>query len=165
MTFGLVIAKLISCGSLYTYRLEFITEDHPRRGVAFLISEDERVTAKPIFDGLKEDTRRMFKTRFDYWLSGKPYERGYHGWDKSEYQGGYVNCFVFTCRENRLAQRFYGFLCNPKPSDHGYHICILIRHASKKEHETDETDLKIVEEIRTSPIVKKVIDDYFKENP
>ena len=149
-----------------TYKIELITlENHPRRGVAFLISEDRRVTAKLMFDDLIENTQRMFMTRFDYWLSGKPYKNGYHGWDKSEYQGKYMNCFVFTCREKRLAQRLYGFLRNPKPFNPNYHVCILIRHASKKEHETDEADLKIVEEIRISPEVQKTIDEYFKEKP
>ena len=147
-----------------TYKIELITpENHPRRGVAFLISEDERVTSKSSFDRLDENTKRMFQTRFDYWLSGKPYERGYHGWDKSQFQGKYTNCFVFTCREERKAQRLYGFLCNPKPSDQRYLVCILIRYASKTKHETDETDLKIVEEMRTLPPVQKAIADYFKE--
>ena len=63
------------------------------------------------------------------------------------------------------AQRFYGFLCNPKPSDHRYCVCILVRYASKTKHETDEIDLKIVEEMRTLPAVQKAIDDYFKEKP
>jgi len=149
-----------------TYKIELITpENHSKRGVAFLISEDERVTAKLEFDGLIENTQRMFKTIFDYWLSGKPYERGYHRWDKSEYQGKYTNCVVFTHREKRLAQRLYGFLRNPKPSTPNYHVCILVRHASKTKHETDETDLKIVEEMRTLPSVQKAIDGYFKEKP
>lgn len=149
-----------------TYKIELITpENHPRRGVAFLISEDKRVTAKLEFDGLTENTQRMFKTKFDYWLSRKPYREGYHGWDKSEYQGKYVNCFVFTHRENRLAQRLYGFLHNPKISNPNYQVCVLVRHASKKKHQTDETDLKIVEEMRTLPVLQKAIGDYFKEKP
>jgi hypothetical protein len=149
-----------------TYKIELITpESHLRRGVAFLISEDRRVTAKLRFDGLIENTQRMFRTKFDYWLSGKPYPRGYHGWDKSQYQGKYTHCFVFTSREEESPQRFYGFLCNPIPSNHRYCVCILVRYASKTKHETDETDLKIVEEIRTLPAVQKAIDDYFKEKP
>jgi hypothetical protein len=149
---------------LHTYTLEFKTQkDHSHRGVLFLISEDGRVNAKSVFDGLDEDTNRMFQTRFDYWLSGKPYPRGYHGWDKSEFQGRYTNCFVFTGREERLAKRFYGFLCNPKKSDRKYHVCILIRYAQKRKNETDETDLKIVEEIRTLPAVQRAIEEHFKE--
>jgi len=39
----------------------------------------------------------------------------------------------------------------------------LTRHANKKEHETDETDLKYVEETRTTLAVKKVVENYFEE--
>lgn len=151
---------------LYTYKLEFITrKDDQRRGVLFLISQDGRVTAKSVFDGLDQNIKRMFETRFDYWLSGKPYARGYHGWDKSEFQGKYTNCFVFTGREERSAKRFYGFLDNPKPADSRYRVCILVRSAAKTKNETDEIDLKIVEEIRTSPAVQKAVKHYFEEKP
>jgi len=151
---------------LQTYNLEFITvEDHPTRGVLFLISEDRRVTAKLGFDGLNENTKRHFRTKFDYWLSGKPYSQGYHGWDKSQWQGKYTKCYVFTHNEKEIAQRLYGFLYNPKLSDPRYHVCILVRYARKTKHETDETDLKIVEEVRITPMVQRTIDDYFKEIP
>jgi hypothetical protein len=140
-----------------------ITVDHPMRGVAFLISEDKRSTAKSGFDGLNKNTKNMFQTRFDYWLNNKPYGKGYHGWDKSQFGGKYTHCFVFTCREKRKAQRLYGFLCNPKPSDQRYRICVLIRHAAKTEHETDENELRIVEEMRNLPDVLKALDDYFEE--
>jgi hypothetical protein len=147
-----------------TYKIEFITpENHQRRGVAFLISENRRVTAKSGFDGLNENTERMFRVKFDYWLGGKPYPEGYHGWDKSEFQGRYTKCYVFTHNEKEVAQRLYGFLCNPKPSNPRYHICVLTRHARKTKHETDETDLKIVEEMRTSPAVQKAVKDFFGE--
>jgi hypothetical protein len=151
---------------LHTYTLEFKTQkDDPYRGVIFLISEDRRVNAKTVFDDLDENTKRMFQTRFDYWLSEKPYFRGYHGWDKSQFQGRYTECFVFTGREERLAKRFYGFLCNPKKFDRRYHVCILTRYAQKRKNETDETDLEIVEKIRTLPAVQEAIADYFKEKP
>jgi hypothetical protein len=147
-----------------TYKIEPITpENHQRRAVAFLISEDARVNSKVSFDRLDENTKRTFQTKFDFWLSGKPYWRGYHGWDKSQYQGKYTHCLVFTSREDRTAQRFYGFLCNPKRSDPRYCVCILVRYAPKTRHETDETDLKIVEEIRTLPAVQEVVSNHFKE--
>ena len=152
---------------LYTYRLELITtESHLWRGVAFLISEDGRVTAKSGFDGLNENTKRNFRTKFDYWLSRKLYPEGYHGWDKSEYQGRYTECHVFTHNEKRVAQRLYGFLYNPRPLTlPRYRLCVLVRHARKTRHETEETDLKIAEEMRISPAVQRAIDDYFKEKP
>ena len=150
-------------------KLEFVTlEDHPRRGVSFLISPNEKVTAKPVFDGLENSNpERMLLTRFEAWVDGLLNDKWYHGWAQSQFAGKYTNCFVFKYKGKRLEQRFYGFLYNPKtkPSDHGYRLCVLIRHASKKEWETDETDLKIVEEIRTTPAVQRIIDDHFKEKP
>ena len=104
-------------------------------------------------------------TRFDAWIDGKIEKKWYHGWDRSEFQGKYTNCFVFKCKEKRSEHRFYGFLYNPKLSNPRYQICVLVVHAFKNEWATDETDLKEVERIRTTPAVKKVIDDFFKEKP
>jgi len=166
LTISLVSAKLRMCPSKTQYRLKFITpEDDPEKGVAFLISKDRRITAKEGFDGLRENTERHFQSKFDYWLTGKPYPQGYHGWNQNQWQGKYTKCFVFTHDEEKVAQRFYGFLSNPKPSDRRYCICVLVRYARKVRHEIDETDLKIVEEIRISPEVQKTIDEYFKEKP
>jgi len=146
------------------YIIEFATpENHERRAVVFLVSGDARINSKPGFDNLNENTKRNFKTKFDYWLSGKPYWRGYHGWDKSEFQGKYTHCFVFTSREEKTAQRFYGFLCNPKSSDHRYCVCVLVRYRTKTRRETDEIDLKIVEEIRLLTDVQNTVKNHFKE--
>ena len=152
----------ISC----TYSLEFITtEDHPRRGVAFLISEDEKVVAKSAFDLLNEEVERALRTRFDAWVDGLTNKKWYHGWNQSEFRGKYTKCFVFKCKEKRSFHRFYGFLSNPRSSDPSYQVCILVNHAFKSEWETDEADLKDVEEIRMSYLVQKIIDNYFRETP
>jgi len=149
------------------YRIEFITgEDHPKRGIAFLISDDirdKKVTAKPIFDRLNNrniNIVRLLRTRFDAWRDRHPDKPArYHGWDQSEFNGRYTYCFVFKAKNNR----FYGFLCNPKSIiNPSYRVCILVRHALKKEHETDESELSKVEEIRKMEAVKKTIDVYFR---
>ena len=145
------------------YRIEIIIgKEHPRRGVAFLISEnneDKRITAKTAFDSLNKTYERSFRTRFDAWQSGQPNKSArYHGWDKSEYGGRYTNCFVFKYKSHR----FYSFLCNPKETNPRYQICILVRYARKKEWVTDITDLKHVEEIRTILAVHKTIKDFFR---
>lgn len=146
------------------YRIEIIIgKDHLRRGIAFLISEqneNKKITAKVAFDGLDRTCENSFRTRFDAWQSGQPNKPArYHGWDKSEYKGRYTKCFVFKYRFHR----FYGFLCNPKEKNPSYQICILVRYANKKEWETDETDLKHVEEIRTNLTIQRMIKDFFKE--
>jgi hypothetical protein len=120
------------------------------------------VTAKPIFDNLKGNIDRLLRTRFDAWIDKQPDKPSrYHGWNQSEFQGRYTHCFVFKAKSNR----FYGFLCNPKPSNRSYQVCILVRHAFKKEHETDGTDLKQVEALRTTVAVQRAITDYFRRNP
>lgn len=147
-----------------TYQIKFVTgEHHHKRGICFLISEDKRVTVKPIFDRLSKKNKnieRLLRTRFDAWRDkhlDKPAR--YHGWNQSEFQGRYTRCFVFKAK----AHRFYGFLCNPKSSDRSYQVCILVCHAIKKEHETDEIDLKQVEELRTTIAIQRAITDYFRE--
>jgi hypothetical protein len=130
-------------------KLSFYKEqNHPRRAVCFLISKNKKVTAKSFFDGLvgrKESIGRGFKSSFDAWIDGLPNKpHRYHGWDKSEFKGRYVKCFVFKKKDHRL----YGFLCNPNVSDPRYQLCVLVIHASKNQHKSDETILKQVEEYR-----------------
>lgn len=146
------------------YRIEIIIgKEHGRRGVAFLVSEnneDKKITGKVAFDRLNNTGDRMLRSRFDAWQSGQPNKHArYHGWDKSEYNGRYTNCFVFKYKSHR----FYGFLCNPKENNLRYQVCILVKHATKKEHETDETELKQVENIRSNLTVQRKIKDFFKE--
>jgi len=145
------------------YQIEFIAgESHQKRGVCFLISGDRKVTAKPIFDKLKENIDRSLRSRFDMWIDKQPDKPSrYHRWNQSEFQGRYTHCFVFKVKSNR----FYGFLCNPKKSNPIYQVCVLVRHALKKDHETDETDLKQVEEFRTTLSIQRTITDYFRRNP
>lgn len=146
---------------LITYKIELITrEDHSRRGVAILISEDRKATAKSVFDKLcckPNDIERTLRTRFDAWIDGQNNKKWYHGWTQSEFQGRYTKCFVFKYYKNR----FYGFLCNPKKSNTRYQVCVLISHALKKEWETDEADLRDVEAMRTTSAVKEAIDVFF----
>ena len=147
-----------------TYKIEFVEgEHHHKRGICFLICRHRRVTAKPVFDRLSEKEKsieRLLRTRFDAWVDGHPNKAArYHGWNKSEFKGRYTRCFVFKAK----VHRFYGFLCNPKTSDHSYQVCILVCHAEKKEHETDETDLKQVEKLRNTLKIQRAITEYFKE--
>jgi hypothetical protein len=142
-----------------SYKIKLETSEHPKRGVAFLISEDRRVTAKTVFDELPINIERFFRHRFDAWKGGMINKRWYHSWDMSEFGGKYTHCFVFIHQEDR----FYGFLCNPKESDRSYQVCILVNYAEKYQHKTDETNLKSVEELRNTPTVLKVISNYFKE--
>ena len=111
------------------------------------------------------DIERSFRVRFDTWKDGKNKENWYHGWNLSEFQGKYTKCFVFKCKEERLNHRFYGFLCNPKPSNPRYEVCVLVVYTCKGQWETNVTDLKKVERIRTIPAVQNALEKCFKEKP
>jgi hypothetical protein len=144
------------------YQIRFVAgEHHPKRAVCFLVSDDKKANANSVFDRLSENEKhieRLLRTRFDAWIDNQPNKSArYHGWDRSEFGGRYTNCFVFKAK----GHRFYGFLCNPKESYRRYQVCILVRQAKKREHESDETDLKKVEELRMTLAIKKAIKDFF----
>jgi hypothetical protein len=145
------------------YQIEIITgENHDRRGVAFLLSGDKKINAHDFFSKLtKNDLRkRQLNVRFDCWRDRQPDRKHrYHGWNRSEFKGFYTHCFVFKFERNRI----YGFLCNPKSNNKAYQLCVLVRHALKNESETDETELKIVNEISSNLTVQRTVKDFFKE--
>ncbi len=144
--------------------LEFVTvESHARRAVAFFVTRKTQITARNFFRTLNPKVADLLRTRFEYWVSGKPIKKYFHGWDRSQFAGKYTFCFVFKCNEKRIQHRFYGFLCNPKDSNPGYQICILVVHATKREWDTDEHDLRQVEAIRTTPTVQEIILNHFKK--
>jgi hypothetical protein len=143
----------------HIYQIEFITEEeHPKRGVVILVSDDNKMNAKTKFDKLKTNTERHFRTRFDAWKDGKLNKKWYHGWNQTEFGGKYALCFVFKYKSDR----FYGFLCNPKTTNRAYQICVLATHINKHQDKTDEADLKEIESIRTMFLVNKAIEIYFK---
>ena len=160
LTFSLVITKLEMCPNAQnTYKVEIVPrifQDHERRRIVFLTSEDDRrVTAKPAFDGLEENIDVLLRQRFDAWIDGQPPKNHrYHG-----FWGNYPACYVFKIHDHR----FYGFLTHPRKSDRRYEVCILVKYATKNEKETDETDLKHVEGVRSTLDVIRIIDNFFKE--
>jgi len=167
LTNSLDITKLQMNPEVNSYTLEFVTsENHLRRGVLFLVSNDKKVTAHNAFTKFRDPIERTFQTRFDAWVNGidiihKP--GWYHGWDMSEFGGRFTDCFVFKCKDNRKERRLYGFLQNPKASKGRYQVCILVNHAFKNQHETHIQNLKNVEKFRTLPAVQRAIRDFFRE--
>lgn len=110
------------------------------RAIAFLVNaDDSSCNAETVFGQLKTNRVRELRTRFDYWIDGNRHDRYFHGWPNSQ---THKNCFVFKWRDNRLCHRFYGFLCNPKPTlDPAFRVCVLVSHAKKTKWETDEREL------------------------
>src|SRR5581483_2229655 len=130
------------------YKLEFVTSGkHQTRDVMFLLPNGNKIDAEAAYKKLKNPILMLLNTRFEAWQSWINNKRWYHGWNLNEYSGKYTECFVFKCDENKRQHRFYGFLCHPKKiSNPRYCVCILVGHAFKKEKETDELELKRVEE-------------------
>lgn len=119
-----------------------------KRGIGFLVFPGNKVvTAHAKFNKLPPKERRWMEKSFDWWVSGAGRNNNrFHGWDKSEFNGKYTECFVFKGDENRL----YGFLCHPKKQDGdpSFQFCVLIAHAQKNQWETEEAFLKLSEELR-----------------
>ncbi len=109
-----------------------------RRGVAFLTHASKTVNVTTAFEELGENTRRTFNTRFDHYSTGFDNPKWYHGWNKSQYEGAYQDCFVFKAQDDRL----YGFLCHPSLIDRRYLLCVLVLHANKNDWATDISELK-----------------------
>lgn len=124
---------------------------HAYRGVGVLVCDNKQFNARQVIDKLPESQRRRLWTSFDYWISGKINNNRYHGWDKSSFGGAYVYCFVFKWPNDRL----YGFLCHPNNRNLRYQLCVLVLHDNKKENETDETNLRKVENVRKDSLVQK----------
>lgn len=152
------------CPNASVYSLEFLTSrKHGWRCVAFLVSSHERLLARAIFRGLRENEQRRFRANFDNWCARVNYPKGYHGWNKSEFDDKYKECFVFKGREGQSQLRLYGFLIHPDAKRPRFELCVLADHAYKNTHKTDLADLGRVEKLRTDPEVKAAIIAYFRE--
>jgi hypothetical protein len=133
---------------------------HARRAVAFLHNEEfSYVNVTEVYERLPEVISDTFKRRFENWIAALPGNavphHQYHGWDKTDFDGQYIECFVFKAQEHRL----YGFLCRPKiPLDKQYELCVLVLHDDKHVHKTWEPNLKRSEKMRTNVEVIKAIE-------
>ena len=130
---------------------------HTRRGVAFLEHPAPYVDAKEIFDDLTPSSERYHRKSFDYWLADRHMPERFHGFKKSYEKSKYTQCFVFKNIEEK--ERFYGFLCHPKPDDQRYQLCVLAVYAQKKENAQDLAELERVERMRKDPAVLAAIRD------
>jgi hypothetical protein len=133
-----------------------------RKGVGILIFPENRdVTARAGYDGLGEKQRWINKG-IDWWVSGAtlPKHRG-HGWDKSQYGGKYVHCFVF---ETSDSDRMYGFLCHPKRDDPSFLFCVLVAYIPKHQWETDEAMLQVATRMRDDLSVRQALMKLFSDS-
>ena len=131
--------------------------DHSRRGVALLEHPAPYVDAKDEFESLATSSERYHRKSFDYWMGDHPIHERFHGYKRS-YQGGrHVHDFVFKNIAEK--ERFYGFLCHPKPDDAPYELCVLAVYAQKKENAQDLAELDRAERMRVDTDVIAAIRD------
>ena len=135
-----------------------------RRSIGFLEAEngEDELNAGETFDALTGNDRRKVSARMDYWLSGGTHDKYFHGWPN---EPKYKECFVFKWERRKVAQRLYGFLCNPIPrSDAGFRTCVLILYVEKHEVETDFSNLDCVnswrQDFRTTAAIAEVYPEY-----
>lgn len=105
-----------------------------KRGLAWLIIKppDRHITAKKVFTGLKANSQRNLRNRFDHWLGGGICDKYFHGWREPEYK----DCFVFKLQDLRL----FGFLCNPRENEPEFRLCVLASHSTKEGWEADKSE-------------------------
>jgi hypothetical protein len=83
-----------------------------RRAIAFLqCVGNGDLDAASIFNSLDETRSRELRTRFDHWIDRLVQDRYFHGWPSVT---KHKECFVFKWKADRLNNRFYGFLFNPR---------------------------------------------------
>jgi hypothetical protein len=100
---------------------------------------------------------RYYRKSFDYWLGDFRNNRRFHGWDKSQYNGKFTECFVF--KNVSEAERVYGFLCRPKRNDTNYEMCVLVHSATKKKWTTDTAELQRAKDMKSDADVLKALQD------
>lgn len=137
------------------------------RGVVFLESEeDSRVDAKKVFDALKQtkggkDQERLILNRFSLWINGGRHDKYHHGWPNEPEN---KHCYVFKWKHRQRDNRFYGFLCNPKPkTDARLQICVLVSHDYKNQRLTDPRHKALANELRETQSVKDAIAEQFPD--
>jgi hypothetical protein len=151
------------CPREIRYGLVFQTpEDHQWRSVAILDSEGSRLGVHHKFGNLRDNEKKRFLNSFDAWCANISRPKRYHGWDKSEQNGRYADCFVFKGKENASSLRLYGFLCHPKSTDPRFLMCALAHYAYKNEKETDFAELDRVLRIMQTEGIMQSIKAYFK---
>lgn len=99
------------------------------RGVGFLEGEGW-LNAGSVFEELSEEDERAIRDRIDHWLDGRIHDKYHHGFPNDP---RHDQCYVFKYQTLRL----YGFLCNPKLTDHGYRLCVLTEAVRKYQWNTE----------------------------
>ena len=118
-----------------------------RRGVVFLTGHPEIISPEKLKMRCDQLAYRQLRSRMGRWISrpAMPDEKQkYHGWDRSEHRGKYVNCFVFKFQNSKNSLRLYGFLCNPDIENPRFQMFVPVRLETKR---TDDADVTILNQV------------------
>src|SRR2546426_476025 len=126
----------------YTVTLVAGLKTSDRRAIAFLSCDGNcEINAEAVFKKLKPKEEKDVRARFDHWIDGGVFKKYHHGWDESPNK----ECYVFK----RQDDRFYGFLCHPRPNGNPrFQACILVCHGLKGKWETDPKKLALCNTMR-----------------
>jgi hypothetical protein len=132
------------------------------RRAVFFISGDAHCYSEAQFLQLPDDARRSFRRGLEHWIANAgrpPLAALYHGWDKNQYGGEYVSCFVFKAQSKNANRRIYGFLANPSWLDRRFQVFVptaFVLH--KNQDHADQAQLKRVLGICNDADVKRAIE-------
>ena len=130
---------------------------HPHRCVALLTYPAPYVNAEA-FDTLDESSERYYRKSFDMWMDNHHRPKRYHGWNASDHQGKYTECYIFKHVDE--AERLYGFLCRPTVAENrNRQVCVLVLFAEKKKWGTDTAELERADRMRQDPNVWRALND------
>jgi hypothetical protein len=100
---------------------------------------------------------RYYQKSFEYWTGGFHIKKRFHGWNKSQHEGKYTECFVF--KNVSEAERIYGFLCRPKAEDPNYEMCVLVHYAQKKKWTTDTAEIQRAKDLKSNRDILNALKD------
>jgi hypothetical protein len=117
------------------------------------------LTARKFLTDLNQSFNGTFSAGSTTGLVGKRATSIFHGWPNDKDRKG---CFVFKWKQAGTYHRIYGFLFNPRATDHGFQACILVSHAKKNTAHTDPSELEIVLKLKTNPQVIAAVKKAFE---
>jgi hypothetical protein len=106
--------------------------------------------------GAKKTIKKQIVAAIRTWLQGVDKARKAHGWNKSQHNGKYVDCWVFKYETHRV----YGFLNRNSVLRHQ---CVLVHYCAKTKNASDTSVLAKIVEFSSTPEVIAALKKFEKE--
>lgn len=134
---------------------------HRRAVLVLKYPDNKHVKAFEGREALSKSARRFFETSVDYWIGDYNQPKRFHGWNKSQFGGEYINCFVFKAKDDNSRHRFYGFLCNPLTKKPNFQVCVLVVYDTKDEDASNTANLEKVLRISNIVEIQSLVTEFF----